>query len=244
MYQAFVTAFRTLTIIPIPGKDTDNYASSLAYFPLTGAFLAGILIAAHYLLRWIFAEIHSGTEAFALVTLYTLLTGAMHLDGLADVADATGCRGDIEKKLQVMKDPRIGAFGAIALIFALLGQWIAVTRLIESNLIINLIAAFCLSRLVIVDLAVSNPYARKSGGTGQPFVENATRTHFFYSLILCAFVLIVSNGVPLLIFIPVAWVMSKMLGWIYRKNFGGVTGDILGASLVIVELLFIFLNFL
>jgi adenosylcobinamide-GDP ribazoletransferase len=142
MSLAMLTAFRTLTILPIPGKDTENYATSLMWFPLVGAILGGILLLIHYMIIGILNHISSGVEALVLVTLNAVLTGGMHLDGLADVADALGCRQDREKMFSVMKDPRIGAFGTIALILALLGQWIAITQLIEQNLMSTLVVAF------------------------------------------------------------------------------------------------------
>ncbi|MEI8191050.1 MAG: adenosylcobinamide-GDP ribazoletransferase [candidate division NC10 bacterium] len=109
--KGFITAFRTLTIIPLPGKDVEKFSSALFFFPVVGG-LVGLLTAfagwgvGHWL-RWPFGA------GVAAVALSTVVTGGLHLDGLADGFDSLGGRTR-ERKLEIMKDPRVGSFGVMA----------------------------------------------------------------------------------------------------------------------------------
>jgi len=125
MFHALLTAFRTLTIIPIPGKDTENFSRSLCFFPLVGALL-GIVVFLLYRIGGLMGLEHPFVLAVLSLAVITWLTGGLHIDGLGDVADAFGGGKTKEDILEILKDPRKGSFGVCAIVFDILikaGCW-------------------------------------------------------------------------------------------------------------------------
>ena len=117
LWGGLVTAMRTLTVLPWPGRDADSPAAALPWFPLVGAIIGSIVYLVIMLLgtRLLWAD---GGAALALV-VGVVITGGLHLDGLADAVD--GWRGGRtrERRLEIMKDPHLGAFGSIGLFLVL-----------------------------------------------------------------------------------------------------------------------------
>jgi len=114
MINNLVTVIRTLTILPIPGKDTMNFPSCLPYFPFGGA-----LIAVFTLVFFHFAQLLPDIPLLpGLITAgaIILVTGALHIDGLADVADGFAGGKDKARILEIFKDPRLGTFGVTVLV--------------------------------------------------------------------------------------------------------------------------------
>ena len=120
-----LTAFRTLTIIPIPGKDTKHFSRSLCFFPIAGAVLGFVVL----LLQGSAGAIgfnHPFVLSLFSLAVVTWLTGGLHIDGLGDVADAFGGGKNKEHILQLLKDPAMGSFGVCAIVFDILmkaGGW-------------------------------------------------------------------------------------------------------------------------
>jgi len=125
MLRAMITAFRTLTIIPIPGKDTENFSRSLCFFPLVGALLGFVVLLVDYGAVAIGFK-HPFVSALLSMALVIWLTGGLHIDGLGDVADAFGGGKNKEHILQLLKDPAMGSFGVCAIVLDILikaGCW-------------------------------------------------------------------------------------------------------------------------
>jgi len=125
MLRAMLTAFRTLTILPIPGKDTEHFSRSLCFFPLVGA-LFGLVILFLYQGAASIGFKHPFLLALLSMAIVTWLTGGLHIDGLGDVADAFGGGKDKEHILRLLKDPAMGSFGVCAIVFDILikaGCW-------------------------------------------------------------------------------------------------------------------------
>ena len=142
------------------------------------------------------------------------MTGALHLDGLADTADALGGRTR-ERRLEIMRDSRIGTFGAAAVALDLLIKVGAMEQLVARGLLPALIAAGAVSRATSVLLAGWLPYARESGTGG---------------------VLGRPSRIALAVCLPAA-PFALPLRVVFRRLFGGVTGDILGAAIEVTETL-------
>ena len=119
MIQDILTAFRTLTIIPIPGKDTENLSRSLCFFPLVGALLGFVVVLLYHSAEAIEFE-HPFILALLSMAIVAWLTGGLHIDGLGDVADAFGGGKTKEHILQLLKDPAMGSFGVCAIVFDIL----------------------------------------------------------------------------------------------------------------------------
>jgi adenosylcobinamide-GDP ribazoletransferase len=174
--------------------------------------------------------------ALLLLAMGTLLTGALHLDGLGDWADGFFGAREKDKVLAIMKDPRKGSFGVIAVVLVLLAKWAAFARLVEGSGIPEwIIAAMVVSRFCQVDLAASLPYARAEGGTAAPFVAGARWWHRLVAWLLTLAICIGACG-PAGAAAPVlGWIMMRLFRRHCRRRVGGVTGDLLGACSELVE---------
>jgi adenosylcobinamide-GDP ribazoletransferase len=166
------------------------------------------------------------------------VTGALHEDGLADTAD--GLIGGLEpqRRLEIMKDSRLGSYGAIALWFSLTAKLFLLSTLLEKGVftaLCALIVAHGLGRAATVSLLFSHRYVRKDESKASPFGNAVTLTELVTALvapILLSFVLLGSKAVlPLLVAAAVTWAT----GVYFRKKIGGITGDCLGAVNQLVE---------
>ncbi len=234
MLRGFVTALRTLTILPIPGKETDRMADALSWFPVVGCLLAGILWALASGLHHLTGGWNEGSAAVVL-SASAILTRGLHLDGLADWADGFGGGNSREATLTIMKDPRAGAFGVVALVLVLVAKWAAFSRLIEIGAFHWVIPAIVVSRMAMVELAVCLPYARSEGGTAAPFVNGARTSHRFISLITSLVLVLVWGGMAGVILMAAGWAACRILGLWFRRRVGGLTGDLLGACSELIE---------
>ncbi len=238
--RGFLTALRTLTVLRLPGRDAAALAAAVPWFPVAGFFMgAAVCLTLEVTvqgLNW-----PSGAAVLA-VLVNALLTGGLHLDGLADAVD--GWRGGHtrERRLEIMKDSRIGAMGALALIMVLLIQVVALARLASMMrcTFTLLPLAFILSRLAMAFLVVSLPYARAAGGTAEAFVREVRGWHFILALLLASALCYVLAGAPGLVAVLATVLLTLALrGWMQR-TFGGVTGDLLGCACVVVETAWLF----
>lgn len=235
MLRGLVTALRTLTILPVPGRDAEKFSSSLYWFPLVGLLVGAIQAGAGYVIML------SGWEEFAaagVLFIGVVVTRGIHADGFADVADGFFGGGTVESRLRIMKDSAVGSFGAIALILLFLFKWIVLAKLLAFGLYAWIIYGSILARMVQVFLAGSLPYARAGKGTASGFVEGAGRRHigtaFSLSMAIFLFLPATSFLQPLTAFLA-ASVAGGSIALLSRVKISGVTGDVLGASSEITE---------
>lgn len=236
--RGLVTALHTLTILPIPTRGARRMGDSLHWFPLVGLLL-GALVA---LTGYVTLRICSGwahAAAFGMLSTGILLTRALHLDGLSDWADGFWGGFDKARVLAIMKDSNLGTFGTVALVWVLLGKWIAMARLAEHGGWAWVIGAFTISRTMQVVLAAAHPYARKEEGTGSPFVTHATTSNAIWALAWALILLAVVSGWSLSwpLVLAGAWGVTRLFGLWCDRRVGGVTGDLLGACSEMTELL-------
>lgn len=249
MLRGLVTAIRTLTVLPTPGRDAARPASALPWFPLVGGLLGLLVFLPAWGLelvgdQWPEVGVYKWPAGLAalLVLFGALLTGGLHLDGLADWADGFFGAREREKILAIMKDPRKGTFGVAALVLVLLLKWAALARIVEwTGLLPWIIAVAATSRFCQVELAASLPYARAEGGTAAPFVTGARPWHRVVAFILVMAVCVgacgpAGAGAPL-----VGWMVMRFFRRRWRKRIGGVTGDLLGAGSELVETALLFI---
>jgi adenosylcobinamide-GDP ribazoletransferase len=237
MLSGLVTAIRTLTMLTVPGKDTENFSRSLYWFPLVGLLLGLMQATLGYvghLLAW-----HELAAAMVLLG-GMVLTRGMHADGLADMADGFWGGKTREAALRIMKDPNVGSFGALALSALLLLKWIAILKLIEKGAFPVIVSGVLLARWVQVLLASSMPYARREGGTAQAFVSGAGASHrVVASMLTITFLVPLFYPDPVFLFVVVsaALVAGLMIALLSYRKIGGVTGDVLGAGSEVTEVL-------
>ncbi len=237
--RAAAAATTFLTRLRVAGRialDGDDVRRAGPYFPLVGAAIgAGTGALATTVGRRLTPQLGG---ALAL-TGATLLTGALHLDALADTADATGAGGpsDRERALEIMRDSRVGAFGVAAITADALVKVAALSALSERRRSVRAgIAAGALSRAAPVLLAAALPYAREGGGTGDALAGIGGRDAAAAGVVAGA-VAVGSAGADGARFGAAALTLAAVLGAAYRRWLGGVTGDTLGAATELTETL-------
>jgi adenosylcobinamide-GDP ribazoletransferase len=204
---------------------------SSQYFPLVGLLLGGLSAGCYLLL----SQFWPLSVTLVLVLMFHLwLTGAFHEDGLADSLDALGGGYTVEKRLEIMKDSRIGTYGAAALFSVLalkLAAWYATPQLW-----LVLVVVPCIARLTPLIFMTFMPYVTASETSKtKPVAQSFSRWRLLA-------VLMFVGGVASLagVFVAALWAVILTLvvwGWILRRDLGGYTGDTLGASVIITELL-------
>jgi adenosylcobinamide-GDP ribazoletransferase len=199
----------------------------MSYYPLVG-FLLGVILWGAY---WLFSHAFPRTLCDGLVVLLlAAVTGALHLDGLADTLDGMAAGKSAEERLRIMRDHRVGTFGAVGLILILGTKFLALNSLPEEIIGKTLLVALALSRWSMVQLTYRAPYARPEGGLGRIFKENVKKREMAvataFSLIIAVF-LLRFWGAVLWLAVGVSALGIQLL---FQKKIGGITGDILGAA--------------
>lgn len=234
MFNGLTTAVNTLTRLPFPGKNSKNFADSLPWFSVVGLIAATILWGEIKLIHLLSIQDWPEGVAILLVVTSTIITRGLHLDGVADWADAFWGGYTIEKRLAIMKDSQLGTFGVLALILVISMKWVAYFRIIEFNVLPLIFVALIISRMMQVELAVTLPYARVDG-TGAPFIKNAGNRHRILSYILGLGLLVLFVGIYAVGFLLFSIFITYLLRKYYLKMVGGVTGDLLGVTNELIE---------
>lgn len=234
MLNGLITAVRTLTVIPVPGRDARDFSAALYGFVWVGGMLGGLMVGVAWLFQKAGGRSWPEAGALFLLLLGVFLTRGLHLDGVGDCADGFLGGHDRERILEIMKDSMLGTFGVTALLLLLLGKWIFLVRLLEEGGELWLFAAVVISRVLMVDMSVRLPYARRQG-TASAFVKGATYRHWILNFVPAAVVLFVVIGWLGLIALAGGWLFCCLFGYAARKRIGGVTGDLLGACCELSE---------
>ncbi|MDN5675109.1 MAG: adenosylcobinamide-GDP ribazoletransferase [Pseudomonas sp.] len=227
----FWIALQFLSSLPVslPGMPAPReLGRSLLFYPLVGLLFGLLLWLASLLLQGTPAPLH----AALLLTVWVLLSGALHLDGLADSADAwLGGFGDRERTLQIMKDPRSGPIAVVTLVLVLLLKFCALWVLVEQGIGAQLLLAPLIGRAAMLGLFLSTPYVRP-GGLGQALADHLPRRTAGWVLLGCTlFCLALGGWVVALALAVFAWLRHLMC-----RRLGGTTGDTAGALLELLEL--------
>lgn len=224
--RAALGAVAFLTRVPVGrglSLGAEDVARGAVLFPLVGAGVGAIVGGSAALLH---PRLPALAAAGVAVGLELLLTGAMHVDALADTADALGARSRA-RALEIMRDPRIGAYGAAAVAIDLIIKVAAVAALLESGAALaSLVTAGALARAAPLPLAVVLPYARPGDGLGERIGMPAAGTGI---ALACGVAVGLRGGVGAAM-LGAAAAAVVLLGLCFRRRFGGVTGDALGAA--------------
>ncbi len=233
--RALLAAVTFLTRLPLGGAlrlDGDDVARAGPAFPLVGAGIGAAVGGTAAGLA------HSLTPLLAVVValaLGALLTGALHLDGLADSADALGARSR-ERALEIMRDHAVGAYGAAAIAIDLLLKTAALSALLRFGGVLRFaVVAGALSRLAPVVLAAFLPYARAGGGAGTALTRGGRPRALLAAALGVGVAAAVAGSDGLVLAALTAALVVLGALW-SRRWIGGVTGDTLGAASELVEL--------
>jgi adenosylcobinamide-GDP ribazoletransferase len=216
-----------LTRVPVPHRASPpNLARAYRAFPLLGAAIGAAVGAVYLLLLWIGLPT-IGAAALALGA-GALLTGALHEDGLADLADGFGGGRDKAAKLDVMRDSRLGTYGSLALMTSFVAKIGALSTLPPSKVFVAMIATHALARAPLAVLAAAMPYARADG-----LAASAGRPDSLMALTACVVAMaIVFLALPVtsaITAVLVTTVAAASLAALAQQQIGGQTGDVLGA---------------
>jgi adenosylcobinamide-GDP ribazoletransferase len=227
-------ALQFLTRLPIhlPGMPApEQLGRSLLWYPLVGLLLGALLLVLHGLLGDAPAPLH----AALLLAAWVGLSGALHLDGLADSADAwVGGFGDRERTLAIMKDPRSGPIAVVMLVVVLLLKFAALLALLEEGAGAALLLAPLIGRGALLALFLSTPYVRP-GGLGQALAEHLPRKAARMVLLGVAAACPLLFGGAGVLALLLAAALFLWLRHCLLARLGGTTGDTAGALLELVE---------
>jgi len=238
IYNAFLIAFATYSRIPVPQADwkEENMRYAVCFFPLVGAVIGGAS------LLWQMAaaalELNTILTAAVFAVIPTVITGGIHLDGFCDTTDALSSYQPPERRLEILKDPRAGAFAVIWTVVYYLVYFALFTEVTAVSL--KLIAlGFVLSRALSGFGVVTLKSARKNGMVAS-FAESAHHRRvavcmilFFAAAVTCMLFVSPISGAVAAAGSVIVFLCYKRMAY---KNFGGVTGDLAGYFLILCEL--------
>lgn len=236
-------AISLLTIVPMPRLlpvDWEVQKWAVAWFPIVGGLLGS--------LSWVLVLVtHATVPALAprllaagVVTLWAAITGGLHWDGFADVLDGWGVRlHGGERMLQVMRDPHIGSFGVLGLLLAVLLQWEAIAILLAEGRGQWLVTVPLAGRFAVTTLAAIGKPASTSG-LGRQYIGNQGPIQLALAvtatLLLAWLVLDWQHGLVLL---GIGVAVSAAVWRLARRLLGGLTGDVLGFTCVLTEMIYL-----
>lgn len=231
-FVIFCLAVQFLTRIPIPAQveyTPSRFTASVRYYPLVGALVGAICALIYWLSHQVFP---SPLAIIIAVASGMLITGAFHEDGLADTFDGIGGGMSRDRALEIMRDSRLGTYGSMALIMAILIKLASLILLPDLWVIVSLTAAHSVSRLSSVLVIATSTYAR-SDGKAKPVAQGVSATGLTVALLTGIAALV---GVALVL--PLTAMLAGLTGLVvghmgmrlmYDRKLGGYTGDTLGA---------------
>lgn len=234
--RGVLVAAAFLTRVPLPiVADATAVGKAARWFPLIG----GLIGAASALIAWTMTAVAGfppAVTATLVVGFAAWLTGALHLDGLADTVDGFGGGRNRDAALRIMRDPSIGSYGATALVIAIGLKVTAIAALLDrDDALTFVVAAPVLGRWSIAALAAALPYARAGGGLGRAVTHERTLVGPVVATAVAALIVLPSLGVDGLVTWAVVAAMTVLMAIQAQRRIGGVTGDVFGASVEVTE---------
>lgn len=237
--QALLIAIQFLTRIPVARNlewRESSVASSVLYYPLVGLLMGVVIYLVSQLLAML--DVPVILASAILLLLWVLLSGGLHLDGLADSADAwAGGYGDKEKTLKIMKDPAAGPLALIVLLLLLLVKFAALSVLLEHEQMISFLVVPVTGRMVVLLLFLTTPYVREQGLGSSMAKHLNSRATIAVLLISVAAMLILFSFKLVLLSLFVSALLLYALRGLMMQRIQGMTGDTIGASIELIEMI-------
>ena len=232
--KAFLLSISLLTRIPIPhlpNLQPGDSGRSALFYPVSGLIIGLILCTP--LLGY---SNHSTVLFAALITvIWAAITGALHLDGLADSADGwLGGLGDSAKTQEIMKDPLVGTAGVVAIVSILLLKFAALIVLLQQYVWVSILLAPVLGRGMILVLFLSTPYVQTEG-MARNIIDYIPRKTAIFIVIICSFIFFTFSMWGVLFVVAGFFMLRRMM----KNRLGGCTGDTAGATVEISETLWL-----
>lgn len=234
--QVLLLAIIFFTRIPIPvniKNSKELFGKTAKYLPLIGAIVGAFSALVFFLSEKVFS-----TEVSVILSMIAsiLLTGAFHEDGFADTIDGMGGGWTKQRKLDIMKDSRIGVYGVVGLIMILLMKFAFLISMTHQEIILSLISVHILSRIVPVILMYTLTYVRLDNSSKSKAVAKDIRISELLFTSLSGGLIFIFLDLYLLLLIPIIFICQILLKIYFKKHIGGYTGDCLGASQQISEI--------
>lgn len=234
LLRDLLVAFQFLTRLPLPSVDfrPDSLSRSVKFFPIVGLVIG---VGGSWLQRPLAPHLSRQLSALLVLVFFILVTGALHEDGLADTADGLGGGWNREQMLAIMRDSKIGAFGAIALAFSLLLRFSLLSSLPLNRFTSYLVSAQVLCRWTALPLGYFVPPARQDG-QGARIAHKTSGGSLILgtgiSIAIVAFLMRTTCWIPILTASAVA-ILTALYYW---RRLGGITGDCFGATNQLTEI--------
>lgn len=229
------TAFTFLTRFPLVARISSGSAAELAastrFFPVVGYAIGGLAATVYYYAGYAFS-----LPIAALICTISLpvFTGCFHEDGLGDTADGLGGAFERARKLEIMRDSRIGTYGTVALIALFLMRWQLFMELPMKVVFVVLISAHVISRWASVFIGWMMPYVRE-GAPNKPVAEGIGTRELLIATVFASLWMFAEwqlHAISMLM----AMLICSFAAAFFRRQIGGVTGDTLGATTIVVEI--------
>lgn len=237
--SSFLVALQFLTIVPLKIKEFSGrkITGVMIYFPIVGLFLGLVLLGINTLLC--FLNVYPFTVNIILVVTLIVITGGMHLDGLSDTADALLSGKPKEEMLAIMRDPHVGVMGVLSLVSIIILKIGLLSSVKASSKAAVLLLMCVLSRWSVVFLMFLFPYVRQDGKAKILIQGMNLRTLVFSSIAVIIFAFAIWRIKGLLALLIIAG-CTYLSGKIISRKIGGITGDTLGATIEIIEIITLF----
>lgn len=221
-----------MTRFPVPSSvSTADIARAVPWFPVTGGLVGGLAGLAGW---WARGAIGDFPSAFLTVAIGLLITGALHEDGLADTFDGLGAGGGRSAILEVMQDSRVGVYGVAALILAIGLKASLLMTLPDDRFVLVAAVAAAVSRAWAVTMMKVFPPAKESGLVADLSTSLSSTRALIAALVGAGAAALL--GWPQALAALVGWTAALLIGLWARRRIGGLTGDVVGAMVVVSEL--------
>ena len=228
--KKLIAAIQFMTILPLGRPGTYDPVGMIAFFPLVGLLLGGIVSVFDLLMLTIWSP---AVVSLLDVILLIVLTGSLHLDGLADTADGLYGNRPKDKALAIMKDSRVGAMGLVAVFCGLSVKWAGLAEISDHrSLLILIIPAYARSAMLFGIRFLE--YGRPEGGTGQGVFTEKLPMGSFRGLLIPVVLSVFMGWGAVVLNLGFVVLIAGTLGF-YRRRIGCITGDMLGALTEVTE---------
>jgi len=238
----FLDALGFLTIMPLPRRRAarpEELGRAITYFPVVGIIIGLILAGLGWLLGLI---LPAAVVSVLIVVALAVISGALHLDGLADTCDGIAGHKTVAARWQVMRDSRVGGFGIVGVALLLLVKYVSLNSVPGHFLLVTLVLVPLVSRWAMVYAIFAFPYARPSG-LGKAFKQAANWRRFSLATALTLAAAMVLTGwgngayayLAGLAIMAGSWLVVTAVAVYLRRRFAGLTGDTYGAINEVAE---------